>query len=303
MIERFQGEAGRRRLLAALGEHRLLAGAEELPGQLADAGHLLSVTAGEAFIEQGAADTDVYFIVAGSVDIVVNRKTIAIRHAGEHVGEMAAIEPTQPRSATVIARDTCVLLKISEATFIDIANSHPVIWRRLAATLSRRLAQRNTLITEPRQQVRVFVMSSVESLPVTRLLVQHFQHDPFLTVVWDHGVFRASNYTLEELERQLEITDFAVAVAHADDTIITRDNEWPAVRDNVLFELGMFIGFLGRKRAFLLEPREDKLKLPSDLAGLTTVSYRHVPGPDAASYLAPACNQIRDLILAIGPRD
>lgn len=177
------------------------------------------------------------------------------------------------------------------------------MWRRLAGALSRRLLQRNSLIAEPRNQVRVFVMSSVEALPVTRLLVQHFEHDPFLTVVWDHGVFRASNYTLDELERQLEQADFAIAVAHADDTVISRGDEWPAMRDNVVFELGMFIGFLGRQRAFLMEPREDKLKLPSDLAGLTTVSYRYVPGADARSFLAPACNQIRDRILATGRRD
>src|SRR5690606_28965268 len=115
--------------------------------------------------------------------------------------------------------------------------------------------------------------------------------------------FRASNYTLEELERQLGSADFAIAVAHADDTVITRGDEWPVVRDNVVFELGIFIGVLGRKRAFLMEPREDKLKLPSDLAGLTTVSYRHAPGPDARALLAPACNHIRDLIIALGPRD
>lgn len=203
----------------------------------------------------------------------------------------------------MIARQPSVLLRVLEADFAAVANAHPVVWRRLAATLSRRLMQRNALIAQPRTQVRVFVMSSVEALPVTRLLVEHFQHDPFLTVVWDHGVFRASNYTLDELERQLEQSDFAIAVAHADDTVITRGDEWPAVRDNVVFELGMFIGFLGRTRAFLMEPREDKLKLPSDLAGLTTVSYRYLPGSDARSYLAPACNHIRNLILAAGPRD
>ena len=159
------------------------------------------------------------------------------------------------------------------------------------------------MITTPREQVRVFVMSSVEALPVTRLLVQHFEHDPFLTVVWDHGVFRAANYTLDELESQLEQADFAIAVAHADDMVISRGDEWPVMRDNVVFELGMFIGFLGRRRAFLMEPREDKLKLPSDLAGLTTVPYRYKPGADARALLAPACEQIRARILAAGPRD
>jgi len=302
MIERFSTGGGKR-LVEALSEFRLLAGLDGVPARLAEVGQLLEVKAGESLITQNGPETDVFFIVAGSVDVIVNGKMIAIRKVGDHVGEMAAIEPAQLRSATITAREPCVLLKVSETDFIELADAYPVIWRRVAATLSRRLMERNSTITQARERVRVFVMSSVEALPVTRLLVQHFEHDPFLTVVWDHGVFRASNYTLDELERQLEQVDFAIAVAHADDMVISRGDEWPAMRDNVVFELGMFIGFLGRRRAFLMEPREDKLRLPSDLAGLTTVPYRYVKGPDARALMAPACEQIRARILETGPRD
>jgi predicted nucleotide-binding protein len=301
MSERFAADGGKR-LVEALAEFRLLAGLGEAVRQLADAGQLLEVAAGESFITQGGTETDVFFIVAGSVNVIVNGKVVNTRKAGDHVGEMAAVEPAQLRSATITARELCVLLKVSGNDFINLADANPTIWRRVATTLSRRLMERNAMITQPRERVRVFVMSSVEALPVTRLLVQHFEHDPFLTVVWDHGVFRASNYTLEELESQLEQADFAIAVAHADDMVISRGDEWPAMRDNVVFELGMFIGFLGRRRAFLMEPREEKLKLPSDLAGLTTIPYRYVKGRDARAYLAPACEQIRTRILDTGPR-
>ena len=302
IVERLAADDGRR-LIAALAEFRLLAGLDAAAAQLAQAGELLDVGTGQAFITQDAPETDVFFIVSGSVDVLVNGKVVNTRRAGDHVGEMAAIEPAQLRAATVTAREPTVVLRVPEIDFSRIADSHPVIWRRLAATLSRRLKERNHMITQPRGQVRVFVMSSVEALPVTRLLVQHFEHDPFLTVVWDHGVFRAANYTLDELERQLEQADFAIAVAHADDMVISRGDEWPVMRDNVVFELGMFIGFLGRRRAFLMEPREDKLKLPSDLTGLTTVPYRYTPGPDARALIAPACEQIRSRILEAGPRD
>ncbi|BBJ96354.1 cyclic nucleotide-binding protein [Xanthomonas campestris pv. campestris] len=302
MVARFSADGGKR-LVIALSEFRLLAGLSGVPVRLADAGELLEVAAGESFIAQGGPETDVFFIVAGSADVIVNGKVVNTRRAGDHVGEMAAIEPAQLRSATITAREPCVMLKITESDFIAVADAYPIIWRRVAATLSRRLMERNATIAQAREKVRVFVMSSVEALPVTRLLVQHFEHDPFLTVVWDHGVFRASNYTLEELEQQLEQADFAIAVAHADDMVISRGDEWPAMRDNVVFELGMFIGFLGRRRAFLMEPREEKLKLPSDLAGLTTVPYRYVKGKDARAYLAPACEQIRARILETGPRD
>lgn len=302
IVERLSADGGRR-LVTALAEFRTLAGLEGAAAQLAEAGELLEVAAGESFITQDDAETDVFFILAGAVNVVVNGKVVNIRRVGDHVGEMAAIEPTQLRAATITATESTVVLKVPEIDFSRIADAHPVIWRRLAATLSRRLKERNRMITAPREQVRVFVISSVEALPVTRLLVQHFEHDPFLTVVWDHGVFRAANYTLDELESQLERADFAIAVAHADDLVISRGDEWPAMRDNVVFELGMFIGFLGRRRAFLMEPREDKLKLPSDLAGLTTVPYRYKPGADARALLAPACEQIRARILDAGPRD
>lgn len=304
MIERFQGNEGRRRLVATLTEHRLVANRPELAERLVAAGELMEVPAGTAFINQGDQTSDVFFIIAGKVEVRVNGKVVANRFSGDHVGEMAAIEPTQPRSATVFPIETpAVLLRVSEAEFAEAAEQFPDVWRRIAATLARRLAQRNHLITAQRESVKVFIVSSAEALPIVRLIRQQFEHDPFLAVGWDQGVFRASNYTLEDLEARLDDSDFAVAVAHKDDIVITRGDEWPAVRDNVIFELGLFMGRLGRRRAFLMEPREANLKLPSDMAGLTTVPYRYVPGSDAAAYIATACDRLRELILAEGAKD
>ena len=79
--------------------------------------------------------------------------------------------------------------------------------------------------------------------------------------------------------------------------------DWPAPRDNVIFELGLFMGRLGRARAILMEPRAAKLKLPSDLAGLTTIPYRFEAGRDAAPLIAPACNELRDHIARLGPNN
>ena len=36
--------------------------------------------------------------------------------------------------------------------------------------------------------------------------------------------------------------DFAVAIAHPDDRTKIRDEDWPTPRDNVVFELGFFMG-------------------------------------------------------------
>lgn len=66
-----------------------------------------------------------------------------------------------------------------------------------------------------------------------------------------------------------------------------------------MFELGLFMGCLGRKRAILMEPRDEKLKLPSDFAGVTSIPYRYTAGLDAASFMGPACNKLRDHILEL----
>ena len=303
MIERFQGEDGRRRLVAALTEHRLVANQTELAERLVATGELVEAPAGAAFINQGDQTSDVFFIIAGKVEIRVNGKVVANRFPGDHVGEMAAIEPSQPRSATVIPVEPTVVLRVSEAEFSAAAHQFPDVWRRVAAALSRRLAQRNQLVSAQRERVKVFIMSSVEARSIVDLIIRHFEHDKFLAVAWKNGVFRASNYTLDELEEQLDDSDFAIAIAHADDVVISRDDEWPTVRDNVIFELGMFMGRLGRRRAFLLEPRDVDLKLPSDLAGMTTIPYRHEPGKNAMDAIAPACAKLRELIMASGPKD
>ncbi|MBB4725987.1 Pycsar phage resistance system effector protein PycTIR [Xanthomonas euvesicatoria] len=303
MIERFQGDEGRRRLVAVLTEHRLVANRQQLAERLVAAGELMEIPAGTAFINQGDQTSEVFFIITGKVEVRVNGKVVANRFPGDPVGEMAAVEPSQPRAASVIPLEKTVLLKVSEAEFSAAAEQFPDVWRRIAATLARRLAERNHLVTTQRERVRVFIVSSAEALPIVDLLIKQFEHDRFLAVAWKNGVFRASSYTLDELEAQLDDSDFAIAVAQPDDVVITREMKWPAMRDNVTFELGLFMGRLGRRRAFLMEPRDADIQLPSDLAGMTTIPYSYVPGKDAEHYIAPACARLRELILAAGAKD
>ncbi|MEA2759321.1 MAG: hypothetical protein QOH65_1934 [Methylobacteriaceae bacterium] len=301
MIERFSGTRGRLLLIQELQRQKLTVGISGIAEALADAGELASVSKGGVLIEQTGDDADVYFIVVGSFDVVVNGKRIARRHAGDHIGEMAAVSPVQRRAASVVAAEDSVVLKLSEEALSTIGERYPEIWRRIARELSGRLEQRNSLVRKPNDRVRVFLMSSTEGLPIARAVQSAFAHDAFLPVVWTDGVFKISNYTLESLEDELDRADFAVAIAHSDDHTTTRGTTWPTARDNVVFELGFFMGRLGRSRSILMEPRAPGIKLPSDLAGLTTVGYRFDRGPDAAALLAPACNELREHILRLGP--
>lgn len=214
---------------------------------------------------------------------------------------MAAIEPTPRRSASAVAEDRSVVAKLTAPQFSTIAKTYPDMYRQIARSLSRRLLERNKHVGTFREKVRVFIISSAVALPIARLVRNAFEHDPFITTIWTDGVFRVANYTLTSLEAEIDESDFAVVIAHADDLTESRNKDWPSPRDNVVFELGLFMGRLGRQRAILMEPREEKVKLPSDLSGITTIPYRFETGRDAASLIAPACDKLRQHILELGP--
>jgi CRP/FNR family cyclic AMP-dependent transcriptional regulator len=299
MITRFQGHRGRTLLIEELRKQRIAAGIADVADAFADAGELQAISKGQTLIEQNASDNDIYLLVSGSYRVVVNGREVARRHARESIGEMATISPIQKRSASIVAGEDGTVLKITEQSFSEIATRFPDVWRRLAQEVAQRLEQRNTLIRPPNEKVRVFVISSVEALPVARTIENAFAYDPFATIVWANGVFRVTNYTLESLENELDRSDFAVAIAHSDDQTTVRDEDWPTPRDNVVFELGFFMGRLGRSRAILMEPRGTRLKLPSDLAGISTIRYRFDPAEPATS-MGPACNELREHITRLG---
>jgi len=303
MIQRFEGDAGKRLRIEVLSNQKMVAGNRKLAESLADSVELRAVHSGELLIEQGGNDNDVYFILAGAVDIIVNGRTVGRRVPNDHVGEMAAIEPSQKRTASVVVAEEGVVARLTEAELVKYGSRYPEIYRSIAKELSRRLMQRNALVNMTRDKIRVFIISSVEALDVARIIQNAFAYDPFTTVIWTDGVIKVAHYTIQSLEDELDNSDFAIAIAHADDLTDCRGKAWPAPRDNVIFELGLFMGRLGKERAILMEPRDEGVKLPSDLTGITTIPYRYQKGKDAAAKMGPACNALREHILCLGPNN
>lgn len=144
MISPFQGEGGNARLIAALRAQRIVADDERLANEMAKVITLLLLephTPTSEFIKQGAMDNEIYLVLAGKASVLVNGREVAVRTPGFHVGEMALIDPTACRSASVVAVEPTVLAKISEASFTSLANQFPQLWRRLALDLADRLRQ------------------------------------------------------------------------------------------------------------------------------------------------------------------
>jgi hypothetical protein len=116
----------------------------------------------------------------------------------------------------------------------------------------------------------LFIGSSTEGLAIARELQAEVDQQCEPTV-WSQDVFVPGGMTLSELLIAAQNTDFAALVLTPDDSVVSRGEQRAAVRDNVIFELGLFLGALGPRRVFIIRPRDQDLQLPSDLAGMTVL--------------------------------
>ena len=94
---------------------------------------------------------------------------------------------------------------------------------------------------------RVFIGSSGEALDVSYAVQEEFSRD-FDVTVWIQDVFRLSRDALDSLLQALDSSDAGFFILRPDDVTESRGESRFTVRDNVIFELGMFIGRLGRDR-------------------------------------------------------
>lgn len=147
---------------------------------------------------------------------------------------------------------------------------------------------------------RVFIGSSVEGLDVAYAAQLNLTHVAEVTV-WTQGVFNLSKTTMESLNQALDDSDFAVFVFSPDDLAVIRNTTHSTVRDNVLFEFGLFIGRLGRDRVFFLQPSQGELHLPTDLLGVTPGKYDSARADGSLqAATGGACHQVSLLIKKFG---
>jgi predicted nucleotide-binding protein with TIR-like domain len=144
-------------------------------------------------------------------------------------------------------------------------------------------------------QASIFIGSSTEALDYANALQRVLDHH-LITTVWNYGVFMPGGNTLEDLLARAETTDYAALFLTPDDEVVRRGEYLKTPRDNLVFELGLFIGQIGSRRTFLLSPRES-VDLPSDLQGITPITYRTDRGDgDIQNAVNPAATDIRAVV-------
>jgi CRP-like cAMP-binding protein len=150
LLKQFEGSEGRRHLINALTSQPLIR-EQNLAIAVARRLKLEAVATGTNLIQQGTSDTDLFLILDGAFSIVVDGHIVACKRAGEHVGEMAVVDPLTPRSASVAATSDSIVARIAESDFSALADRFPQLWRRIALGLAGRL--RNEAVADrPREK-------------------------------------------------------------------------------------------------------------------------------------------------------
>lgn len=300
MTHRFQGAEGRRSLLEVLAEQCLVQHDAAVAEHLASTGTVVTFQDGQDIITQGDASAEVYFILSGQAAVLVNGRKVGLRGHHDAVGDMAAIDPARPRSATVRAIGVVTALRVDVQHFEQALDKHPKLWKPIAKTAAERLRERGQFHRPPNPTPVLFIGSSVEGLAIAREVQNQFKHDRFEVRLWTTGVFGAGGVSIDSLLGQVAAADFALFVFGPDDTVASRDTTHLAPRDNVVFEMGLFMGRIGRQRVFMLKEHSSDLKIPSDLLGVTPLTFARQGGSSLSAMLGPPCNELRTLIAAAG---
>lgn len=103
---------------------------------------------GETIVHEEDSENHTFFIiVSGSVHVTVysnegKQSILATLRSGEFFGEMAMLDG-EPRSASVVAAESCRLLMLYRKSFIQILQEYPKIAIAMLIEMSRRLRRSN----------------------------------------------------------------------------------------------------------------------------------------------------------------
>jgi predicted nucleotide-binding protein len=194
----------------------------------------------------------------------------------------------------MVARDAVVALRLKAADLCEVGGNSAEFWRRLFLVAADRLRERAKYHIAANARPLLFVGSSCVGLDVARAIQSGLKHDDVDVRLWAaDGAFAPSNTPLEDLLAHADRSDFAVLVVTPDDLVSSRGKDDYVPRDNVVFELGLFLGRLGRERVYMVHEANARLKLPSDLLGITPITYVLRKHAELSDAIGAVCNALR----------
>jgi predicted nucleotide-binding protein len=134
----------------------------------------------------------------------------------------------------------------------------------------------------------LFIASSSKGISVARAVKSNFDKEADVDI-WNENIFALNKSTLENLINRSSFYDFAIFILTPDDEATIKDENQLVPRDNVLFEMGLFLGAIGLNRTFFIA--EESTYILSDFTGITKTTYRFRDNLDAA--VGNSCELIR----------
>lgn len=145
---------------------------------------------------------------------------------------------------------------------------------------------------------RIFIASSSEGLETAKDIYSKLSNLNFAKIdLWNMSdCFKPGSFNLQSLVDCSKLYDFAVILLTPDDKTTYRDKECFSPRDNVVLEMGLFIGEIGIDRTIIVCKRNANIKKPTDIDGLIFLSY------DRRDEIAGVCINIENHIKSIGEK-
>lgn len=98
-----------------------------------------ALPAGTVLVTEGELGDQAFILIDGTADVSTSGGYVATLGAGDLVGEMALLDRSQPRSATVTARTDVTAFVVDPRSFEQLLTRYPRVSRQIAAALARRL--------------------------------------------------------------------------------------------------------------------------------------------------------------------
>jgi|GEM_PF-2210575 len=106
-----------------------------------------SFSEGETIIEQGSPGTDVFHMLEGHADVVVDGVKVAEIQENEIFGALAGLT-SSPRSASVVASKTCLVMKVKSEQFLMLVKTRPVTVLALLQNMAKSMVSLNERVVD-----------------------------------------------------------------------------------------------------------------------------------------------------------
>ena len=134
----YEGDLGWERLVRSLQGQKVACGRREIAEALGKKTVLLSYKKGDEVIAEGELGSDIFFILSGTYEVLINGNPVVALSSPAYFGELALVDPESKRTASIVTKDSGWLAVVKEGDFSVIAEEYPTMWHQIANEIINR---------------------------------------------------------------------------------------------------------------------------------------------------------------------